>query len=171
VDELGALIRDVPDFPEPGIVFKDITPLLADAEALARSVTLMAEAERGHGITKVVGIESRGFILGPAVALALGVGFVPVRKFGKLPWTTVSRTYDLEYGSDTLEMHGDALTPDDRVVVVDDVLATGGTAAATVELVRHTGAVVTGVAVLIELGFLGGRKRLDVPVRTVITYE
>jgi adenine phosphoribosyltransferase len=171
VDELGALIRDVPDFPEPGIVFKDITPLLADADALARSIAVMAEAERGQGITKVVGIESRGFILGPAVALALGVGFVPVRKFGKLPWTTVSRTYDLEYGSDTLEMHADALAPSDRVVVVDDVLATGGTAAATVELVRHTGAFVTGIAVLIELGFLGGRKRLDVPVRTVITYE
>lgn len=170
MDDLLALIRDVPDFPEPGVVFKDITPLLADPMALARAVKVIAGGEEGRGITKVVGIESRGFILGPPVAVALGVGFVPVRKFGKLPWTTVSRTYDLEYGSDTLEMHADALSPWDRVVVVDDVLATGGTAAATVELIRHTGAEVTGVAVLIELGVLGGRARLDVPVRTVISY-
>lgn len=171
MDDLRALIRDVPDFPAPGVVFKDITPLLADASALATMARRMAEAELGQGITKVVGIESRGFILGPPVAIALGVGFVPVRKFGKLPWTTVSREYELEYGSDTLEMHADALTAADRVVIVDDVLATGGTAAATVELVRHTGADVTGVAVLIELSFLGGRARLDVPLRTLITYE
>lgn len=171
MDDLVALIRDVPDFPEPGIVFKDITPLLADPKALASAVSRIALAEEGRGITKIVGIESRGFILGPPVAMALGVGFVPVRKFGKLPWTTVSRTYDLEYGSDTLEMHADALTPGDTVLVVDDVLATGGTAAATIELVRHTGAGIVGVAVLIELGFLGGRLRLDVPVRTLITYD
>ena len=171
MDDLRALIRDVPDFPAPGVVFKDITPLLADASALVTMARRMAEAELGQGITKVVGIESRGFILGPPVAIALGVGFVPVRKFGKLPWTTVSREYELEYGSDTLEMHADALTAADRVVIVDDVLATGGTAAATVELVRHTGAHVTGVAVLIELSFLGGRARLDVPLRTLINYE
>jgi len=171
MDDLRALIRDVPDFPEPGVVFKDITPLLADWAALAGTVRRLAQGEEGRGITKVVGIESRGFILGPPVAVALGVGFVPVRKFGKLPWTTVSRTYDLEYGSDTLEMHADALGPADRVVVVDDVLATGGTAAATIELVRHTGAAVAGLAVLIELGFLRGRSRIDVPVRPLITYE
>ncbi|MFH1104106.1 MAG: adenine phosphoribosyltransferase [Actinomycetota bacterium] len=171
MDDLRALIRDVPDFPEPGVVFKDITPLLGDWAALAGTVRRLAQGEEGRGITKVVGIESRGFILGPPVAVALGVGFVPVRKFGKLPWTTVSRTYELEYGSDTLEMHADALGPADRVVVVDDVLATGGTAAATIELVRHTGAAVAGLAVLIELGFLGGRSRIDVPVRPLITYE
>jgi adenine phosphoribosyltransferase len=171
VDDLRDLIRDVPDFPEPGIVFKDITPLLGQAGALQRAVRLLADGQDGDGVTKVVGIESRGFIIGPPVAVALGVGFVPVRKFGKLPWKTVSRTYELEYGSDTLEIHADALGPTDRVLVIDDVLATGGTAAATVDLIRHTGADVAGLAVLIELGFLGGRARLDVPVRTLIRYD
>lgn len=171
VENLRALIRDVPDFPEPGIVFKDITPLLTDAGAFAAAIEAMGDAIAALGATRIVGIESRGFIFGAPIATRLGLGFVPVRKFGKLPWSTHTQTYDLEYGTDTLEMHQDAVTADDRVVVVDDVLATGGTAAATVDLVRGAGASVEAVSVLIELEFLAGRSRLDVPVQTLITYE
>lgn len=171
MENLRALIRDVPDFPEPGIVFKDITPLLADADAFAAAIGAMGDAIAALDATRIVGIESRGFIFGAPIATRLGLGFVPVRKFGKLPWSTHTQTYDLEYGTDTLEMHQDAVTADDRVVVVDDVLATGGTAAATVDLVRGTGASVEAVSVLIELEFLAGRSRLDVPVHTLIKYE
>jgi adenine phosphoribosyltransferase len=171
VDDLRALIRDVPDFPAPGIVFKDITPLLGNAAAIARTVGLMSEGLRPLEPTCIVGIESRGFIFGALMAVELGLGFVPVRKFGKLPWRTRTQTYDLEYGSDTLEMHEDAVTAGGRVVVVDDVLATGGTAAATVDLIRGAGALVVAVSVLVELEFLGGRSRLDVPVKAVIRYE
>ena len=171
MEKLRALIRDVPDFPEPGIVFKDITPLLADDAAFASAIAAMSDAAAALNPTVIVGIESRGFIFGAPIAARLGLGFVPVRKFGKLPWSTHTQTYDLEYGTDTLEMHQDAVRSGDLVVVVDDVLATGGTAAATVDLVRGAGASVEAVSVLIELEFLAGRSRLDVPVQVVITYD
>ena len=153
-------IRDVPDFPTPGVVFKDLTPLLAHPQALASSVRAIGAPFLTAGITKVVGIEARGFIFAAPVAVILGAGFVPVRKPGKLPWRTEEASYDLEYGSDTLVIHADAITPSDRVLVVDDVIATGGTAMATVELVRRLGGVVVGLGFLVEIAFLGGRIRL-----------
>jgi adenine phosphoribosyltransferase len=161
-DGLAALlhsrIRDVPDYPQQGIVFKDITPLLGDGPAFAALVDALAA---GHeGVTKVAGIEARGFILAAPVACALGVGFVPVRKQGKLPAQTYAQSYELEYGEATLEVHTDAFDPGDRVLIVDDVLATGGTAAATAQLIRRTGATVTGIVVLLELSFLAGRAKL-----------
>ncbi len=171
MDDLRALIRDVPDFPKPGIVFKDITPLLAHAEAFDRALELMSQPWRDRGITHVVGIESRGFIVGAPVASRLGTGFVPVRKPGKLPWRTKELSYTLEYGSGSLEVHADAVGPGDRVVVIDDVLATGGTGAATIALLRGLGAEVVGFGVLIELGFLGGRSRIEVPLEVVIRVE
>lgn len=155
---LLGLIRDVPDYPQPGVVFKDITPLLADASGFALAIAALAA---GHErIDKVAGIEARGFILAAPVARELGVGFVPVRKLGKLPGPTHAQTYQLEYGTATVEVHVDAFGPGDRVLLVDDVLATGGTAAATSELIRRCGAEVTALSVLIELGFLGGRANL-----------
>ena len=155
---ISSMIRDVRDYPQPGIVFKDITPLLADGAALAAVVGALAA---GHGeVDKVAGIEARGFILAAPVAVRLGAGFVPVRKQGKLPAPTIARTYQLEYGTATLEVHQDAFEPGDRVLIIDDVLATGGTANATADLIRRSGAEVTGVAVLLELGFLGGRAQL-----------
>jgi adenine phosphoribosyltransferase len=155
---LLARIRDVPDYPQPGIVFKDITPLLADGAAFA---TVVAQLAVGHeGVDKVAGIEARGFILAAPVACSLGAGFVPVRKHGKLPFETYAQSYALEYGSATIEIHTDAFAPGDRVLIVDDVLATGGTAAATAALVRRSGATVVGINVLLELGFLAGRERL-----------
>jgi adenine phosphoribosyltransferase len=168
------LIADVADFPEPGILFKDITPLLADHVALRAVVDALAAAGRDAdgqpAVDKVLGMESRGFILGAPVALALGVGFVPVRKAGKLPRATYAVSYALEYGEATLEMHQDALEPGDRVLLVDDVLATGGTARATMELVARCGATVHGVAMLMELGFLSGRKSIgDVDLTTLLT--
>jgi adenine phosphoribosyltransferase len=171
MDSLRALIRDVPDFPEPGIVFKDIAPLLGDAEGLEAALAAMADRHRDQGITQVAGIESRGFILAAPIAARIGAGFVPVRKPGKLPWETVRVEYDLEYGSDAIEAHADAVGPGDRVLVVDDVLATGGTASAAVQLLKSLGAEVVGVSVLLELAFLGGRARLDVPFETVIVYD
>ncbi|HET6167746.1 MAG TPA: adenine phosphoribosyltransferase [Marmoricola sp.] len=167
-DELGSLvdglIRDVPDFPKPGVVFKDITPLLADHDAFTGVVQALADAGRdGSGtpvVDKVIGMEARGFILAAPVALALGVGFVPVRKPGKLPGPTYAVSYALEYGEETLEMHTDSLAAGERVLLVDDVLATGGTAAATADLVGKCGATVQGVAVLMELSFLHGRAAL-----------
>lgn len=152
------LIRDVADYPQPGIVFKDITPLLADGPAFA--ATVEALADRSLGATKVAGIEARGFILAAPVAYVLGAGFVPVRKQGKLPAQTHAESYALEYGEATIEVHTDAFGPGDRVLIVDDVLATGGTAAATAELVRRTGATVAGITVLLEIGFLAGRAKL-----------
>jgi adenine phosphoribosyltransferase len=157
---INTRIRDVPDYPKPGIVFKDITPLLADHTAFAAVVDAVV-AYYGRGtIDKVVGIEARGFILAAPVAYHFGAGFVPVRKQGKLPSATYAEQYELEYGSETIEVHQDAFVPGERVLIVDDVLATGGTARATAELVRRAGAEVVGVAVLLELGFLNGRDKL-----------
>jgi adenine phosphoribosyltransferase len=164
---LHSRIRDVPDYPKPGIVFKDITPLLADGQAFAAAVTALAGGN--EGVTKVAGIEARGFILAAPVAYVLGAGFVPVRKQGKLPAETYAQSYELEYGEATLEVHADVFGPRDRVLIVDDVLATGGTAAATAELVRRGGATVAGVAVLLEIGFLAGRAKLpDLDVRSLL---
>ena len=157
---LDTFIRDVPDFPKPGIMFKDITPLLRSAEALTATCAQLADPFRDHGVTIVAGIESRGFIFGSIVAQNLGAGFVPIRKPGKLPWTTRRHEYVLEYGSDALEIHDDALSPADRVLVIDDVLATGGTLAAAMHLVRGFNATLVGAAVVIELEFLGGRAEL-----------
>ncbi len=185
---ISAKIRDIPDYPKPGVMFKDITPLLADGAAFAAVVSAMAEGSREEGqgtggrgekagrgeggrgrIDKVVGIEARGFILAAPVACCLGAGFVPVRKQGKLPGATLGESYELEYGTATVEVHVDAFQPGDRVLIVDDVLATGGTAAASVSLVRRSGAEVAAVSVLLELGFLGGRARLpDVEVRSLL---
>jgi len=157
-DLIKSKVRDVPDYPQPGVVFKDITPLLADGHTLAAVVAALGE---GHGpVDKVVGIEARGFILAASVACQLGSGFVPVRKQGRLPGPTHARSYQLEYGTATIEVHQDAFTSGERVLIVDDVLATGGTAEATVDLVRRAGAEVAGISVLLELGFLGGRSRL-----------
>ncbi len=170
--QLETFIRSVPDFPKPGIMFKDITPLLRSAEALSAACGLLAEPFCDDGVTIVAGIESRGFIFGSIVAQILGAGFVPIRKPGKLPWTTRRHEYVLEYGSDALEIHDDALTPSDRVLIIDDVLATGGTLAAATHLVRGFEATLVGAAVVIELGFLGGREKLgeSVNVRAVLAY-
>ncbi|MEU3961623.1 adenine phosphoribosyltransferase [Streptomyces buecherae] len=164
-DELRTLllgrIHDVPDYPRPGVVFKDITPLLADPAAFGALTDALAALCRTHRADKVVGLEARGFILAAPVAVRAGVGFVPVRKAGKLPGATLRQAYDLEYGTAEIELHADALRPGDRVLVIDDVLATGGTAEASLHLIRRAGAEVAGVAVLLELGFLGGRQRLQ----------
>ncbi|MFD3922060.1 adenine phosphoribosyltransferase [Streptomyces sp. NPDC058595] len=154
-------IRDVPDYPKPGVKFKDITPLLADPKAFTVLTDALVELSVRHGATKIVGLEARGFILAAPVAVRAGIGFIPVRKAGKLPGATLSQTYDLEYGSAEIEVHAEDLQEGDRVIVIDDVLATGGTAGASIELVRRAGAEVVAVAVLLELGFLGGRDRLE----------
>jgi adenine phosphoribosyltransferase len=164
-DRLRASLRDVPDFPSPGILFKDITPVLADPALLRDLIAAMVAPFIGTGVTRVVGVESRGFLFGVPMALALDVPFAPARKPGKLPWRTEREAYALEYRSDVLEMHTDAVGAGDRVLVVDDVLATGGTAAATCRLVERLGAEVAGVSVLVELGFLEGRALL--PERAV----
>jgi adenine phosphoribosyltransferase len=170
--ELGAHIRDIPDFPKPGIVFKDITPLLLDASALDAAVTELAEWARPLGVDLVAAAEARGFILGGAIARELGVGFVPARKPGKLPHETISAEYILEYGVDALEMHADALADGARVLLHDDLLATGGTARALAELIEGTGAHVVGCGFLVELAFLGGRERLaGYEVHSLLTYD
>ncbi|MEU6252902.1 adenine phosphoribosyltransferase [Streptomyces sp. NPDC047043] len=154
-------IRDVADYPEPGVMFKDITPLLADPAAFTALTDALSEIAASTGATKVVGLEARGFILGAPVAVRAGLGFIPVRKAGKLPGATLGQVYDLEYGSAEIEVHAEDLTADDRILIVDDVLATGGTAEASIQLIRRAGAEVAGLAVLMELGFLGGRARLE----------
>jgi len=155
---IKAKVRDVPDYPKPGIVFKDITPLLGDGAALQAVVSALAS---GHGLVdKVAGIEARGFILAASAACQLGAGFVPIRKQGRLPGPTYTQSYQLEYGTATLEVHQDAFRPGERVLIVDDVLATGGTAAAAAALVRRAGAEIAGLAVILELTFLGGRAKL-----------
>lgn len=169
--DLTPFIRDVPNFPKPGIIFKDITPLLGNHRALGFCIDAIAKAHAGKGITKVVGIESRGFIIAPPVALALGAGFVPIRKPGKLPWKAIREGYNLEYGSDAIEIHEDSITDADTVLMIDDVLATGGTMEAAVKLVRRVGGKIVGTAFLIDLAFLGGATRLDSPVYSVLKFD
>jgi adenine phosphoribosyltransferase len=170
--DLRALIRDIPDFPKPGIGFKDITPLLADADALSQAVTMLADSARALQVDCVIAAEARGFLLGPALALELGAGFVLARKPGKLPYETVSAEYLLEYGEGQLELHSDAVASGARVLVHDDLLATGGTAAALCELVEGLGGEVVGCGFLIELAFLDGRRRLAPhEVHALLSYE
>ncbi len=171
MEHLKDLIRDVPDFPVPGILFRDVTPLLRDPRGLREVVERLAEELRGVEVDAVAGIESRGFIFGAPLAMALGAGFVPIRKPGKLPAEKIRREYALEYGTSTLEMHADAVCPGERVLVVDDLLATGGTALASVRLVEELGGVVAAAAFVIELSFLHGRRALaGHDVRSLIRY-
>jgi adenine phosphoribosyltransferase len=174
-DGLGWLkdyIRDIPDFPQPGVVFKDITPLLADGDALASCVEALADAFGDRPIDKVIGIEARGFIVAAPVAVSLGAGFVPVRKAGKLPWKVHREQYQLEYGTDSLEIHRDGVAAGERVLILDDVLATGGTAAATARLVSELGAEAVGFGCVIELAFLSGRGKLgDLDAVSLLRYE
>jgi adenine phosphoribosyltransferase len=166
-----SLIRDVPDFPKKGILFKDITPLLRDPQAFQKVIRDLSDRYRDRGLTGVVAMESRGFILGGALAAQLGIAFIPVRKPGKLPWKTHKETYDLEYGQDSLEIHQDAIHPGDRILVLDDVLATGGTAAATIRLVERAGGEVAEACFLIHLSFLQGHEKLkSTPFYSIIRY-
>src|SRR3954449_7223249 len=171
VERLKKLMRDIPDFPKKGVMFRDITPLLADPSGLALAVELLANPYRGKNIDLVVGAESRGFIFGTAVACCLSAGFVVVRKPGKLPHKRISMSYDLEYGKDTLEMHADAIVADQRVLIVDDLLATGGTMKACCDLVTKLGGNIAGIAVLIELTDLSGRAKLPFPIHSVVKYD
>lgn len=169
--DLRSFIRDVPDFPKPGIIFKDITPLLRSAEAFEQTIDALAQPFRDARVSVVAGIESRGFIFGAAVARALGAGFIPIRKPGKLPWTKRRNEYVLEYGTDALEIHDDAVAVSDRVLIIDDVLATGGTAVAATELIRGFGSSLVGLATVIELTFLAPRPKLGgLEVHTLIQY-
>lgn len=164
-------IRDIPDFPKPGIVFKDITPLLGDPEAFAAMIDVFAEKYKDSGITKICGIESRGFIFGAALAVKMKVGFVPIRKAGKLPYKVVKREYSLEYGTDTIEIHQDAVNRGEKVLLIDDLIATGGTAEAAVALLEDMGAEVAGIAFAVELAFLNGREKFDKQkVFSLLTY-
>lgn len=171
IDKLSASIRDIPDFPKKGIIFKDITPLLQDGELFSIAVEEMASPFKGKEIDSVVAIEARGFILGGAIAKVLGCGFVPVRKAGKLPYETDSVTYELEYGTDTLEVHTDSVKKGDKVLIIDDLLATGGTAKGVSELVEKSGGEVVAFSFLVELSFLNGRDKLkNYPVHALIKY-
>lgn len=170
-DALAPLIRSIPDFPKPGIVFRDFTPLLADPAAFRAVIEEIAGHHQASGVGKVLGVEARGFILAAPVALALDAGFVPIRKPGKLPSAIEAEEYELEYGTDLLEIHRDAISPGERVLIVDDVIATGGTAAAAVRLAERLGGEVVGLSFVIELGFLGGRAKLEGhDVLSLITY-
>lgn len=172
ITKLSDLIRDIPDFPKPGVMFKDITPLLAHPGGLSLGVELLTQPYRHLHVDLVAGAESRGFIFGTAVARNLSAGFVPIRKPGKLPHETLAESYDLEYGSETVEVHRDAIKPGDRVLMVDDVLATGGTMSACCQLVEKLGGEIVGIAVLIELSFLNGRSLLkDRPIHAVMGYD
>ena len=169
--EFEGRIRDVPDFPRPGIVFKDITPLLQDPHAFAASIDRLAERVRGVGFDLVCGIESRGFLFGAALAKELGMGFIPFRKPGKLPWRTAAESYELEYGTDTIEIHVDAAPAGERVLMVDDLLATGGTMSAALKLVKKVGGLPVACLFVIELAFLAGRQKLGgVPVHALVQY-
>lgn len=171
VGDLEAAIRNVPDFPQPGIQFKDITPVLGDARLFAGAVDLMAARHADAGIDACVGIDARGFIFAAAAAKQLGTGFVPIRKKGKLPWKTHEESYSLEYGEATVAIHQDALQPGARVLLLDDLLATGGTAAAAANLLEKIGAEIVEVGFLIELGFLNGREKMNgAPINSLITY-
>lgn len=168
---LKSAIRDIPDFPKPGILFRDITPLLADPELFRESIAEFARICRESGAEKIAGIDARGFLFGATVAYELGIGFVPIRKKGKLPFHTITESYDLEYGSAEVEIHTDAFRKDERVALIDDLLATGGTAGAAIKLIRHAGANLVTAAFLIELCSLGGRAALgDVSVATIVSY-
>ncbi len=170
-EQLRAAVRDVVDFPKAGIIFKDITPILADGTLFRKSISLLCETAGGAKIDKVVGIDARGFIFAAAVADRIGAGFVPVRKKGKLPWKTRQTAYALEYGEAIVELHEDAVKPGESVLLVDDLLATGGTAAAAVKLLDELGANIVGISVLIELAFLKGRSKLiPHPVHSILTY-
>jgi adenine phosphoribosyltransferase len=169
--DIERAIRTIPDFPQPGIQFKDITPVLADARLFAESIELLTDGFRPGMVDAVVGIDARGFIFAAAAAIKLEAGFVPVRKKGKLPYKTYEQTYDLEYGTATVALHIDALKPGSRVLIIDDLLATGGTAAAAAALVGKLGSQILGISFLIELSFLGGRRKLkDYPVRSLVVY-
>jgi adenine phosphoribosyltransferase len=171
VNSIVSLIREIPDYPKPGVLFYDITPVLGDGPAFRELIERMIEPHHESGITKVAGIEARGFMLAAPVARTLGAGFIPIRKPGKLPYQTKQRAYALEYGDDALEIHVDAAGPGDRVLIVDDVIATGGTANAAVNLLQDLGAEVVGLSVFIELGFLSGRRQLgDLPIHVLLEY-
>jgi adenine phosphoribosyltransferase len=172
VSQLETLVRDIPDFPEEGVVFKDITPVLGDPDAFSELITSMSEPFRDQGITKVAGIEARGFTLATPVADRIGAGFIPLRKPGKLPFQTVKEEYELEYGLDALEVHTDAVFDGEKVLLVDDVIATGGTAKAAIQLLRNVGAEVVALSVFIELVFLGGANQIDsVPLHALLRYD
>jgi adenine phosphoribosyltransferase len=171
VEDIRSLIREIPDYPKPGVLFYDITPVLGDGPAFHELLERMVDPHRDDGITKVAGIEARGFTLAAPIARMLGAGFIPIRKPGKLPHQTKSRQYDLEYGTDALEVHVDAASDGDRILIVDDVIATGGTAAAAVGLLDELGGHVVGMSVFIELAFLNGRDRLgDLPFHALLEY-
>ena len=171
LDTIKSMIRDIPDFPKPGIIFKDITPLLADGVQFQNCISLLSKKVKASGANKIAGLDARGFIFGAAVAHELGLGFIPIRKKGKLPSETISVSYDLEYGSNTVEMHVDAVEQGEKVIIIDDLLATGGTASAAQQLLSQAGAELVGLLVVIELTFLDGREKLDgISVDTLITY-
>lgn len=172
MSRLDELVRDIPDYPEEGVVFKDITPVLGNPGAFHALISAMSDPFRDQGITKVAGIEARGFTLATPVADRIGAGFIPLRKPGKLPYETVREEYALEYGTDALEIHTDAVTEGEKVLLVDDVIATGGTAQAAIQLLRHVGAEVVGFSVFIELVFLGGADKVDgVPINALVRYD